>query len=47
MPIRPENRGRYPGDWKAIVERIRCRSGDCCEGSPALGDLFHSAHVVP
>lgn len=23
MPIRPENRGRYPKDWKAISARIR------------------------
>lgn len=34
MPIAPENRGRYPKDWKAIVERVRARSGDRCEGSP-------------
>lgn len=23
MPIRPENRARYPKDWKALSERIR------------------------
>ena len=38
MPIRPENRARYPKDWKAIVERVRDRSGDLCEGSPAFPD---------
>lgn len=38
MPIRPENKARYPKDWKAIVERVRERSGDCCEGSPAFPD---------
>lgn len=38
MPIRPENRARYPKDWKAIVEKVRARSGDCCEGSPAFPD---------
>jgi hypothetical protein len=38
MPIRPENRGRYPADWKAIVARVRERSGDRCEGSPAFPD---------
>lgn len=34
MPIKPENKARYPKDWKAVVERVRERSGDCCEGSP-------------
>ena len=32
MPIRPENKGLYPADWKtAIVPMIRVRSGDRCE----------------
>lgn len=35
MPIKPENRARYPKDWKKIVARIRERSGNRCEGSPA------------
>lgn len=38
MPIAPENRARYPKDWKTIVERVRERSGDSCEGSPAFPD---------
>lgn len=38
MPIKPENRARYPKDWKAIVAQVRERSGDCCEGSPAFPD---------
>jgi hypothetical protein len=38
MPIRPENRARYPKDWKQIVARVRERSGDKCEGSPAFPD---------
>ena len=38
MPIRPENVGRYPRDWKQIVERVREHSGDRCEGSPAFPD---------
>lgn len=38
MPIKPENRARYPKDWKQIVERVRERSGDCCEGSPSFPD---------
>lgn len=31
MPIKPENRGRYPTDWKQIRERILARAGHCCE----------------
>lgn len=38
MPIKPENKDRYPADWSEIVERIRKRSGNCCEGSPAYLD---------
>lgn len=42
MPIRPENRSRYPGgspsskEWKAIRRSILDRAGHCCEGSPAF-----------
>lgn len=38
MPIRKRMKGRYPRDWKAIVARIRVRSGNRCEGSPAYPD---------
>lgn len=39
MPIRPENRARYPADWKTvIVPAVRARSGGRCEGSPAYPD---------
>lgn len=31
MPIKPENKARYPKDWKIIVARIRERSGGRCE----------------
>jgi hypothetical protein len=31
VPIKPENRDKYPADWKAIRERIRNRAGNCCE----------------
>ena len=43
MPILPENRHRYPGgspqskEWRAIVEQIRERSFDFCEGELFLG----------
>lgn len=38
MPIRPENKARYPSDWKAISKRIRENAGNRCEGSPAYPD---------
>ena len=31
MPIRPENKARYPKDWPAISRRIRDRAGQRCE----------------
>lgn len=39
MPIRPENRARYPKEWRAISLSIRAeRAGWRCEGSPAYPD---------
>jgi len=38
MPIRPENRARYPKDWKAISARIRFeRAGGQCECAGECG----------
>lgn len=31
MPIRPENRARYPNDWPKIRARILARAKNCCE----------------
>lgn len=31
MPIKPENRARYPRDWKQIRASILERAGHCCE----------------
>jgi hypothetical protein len=31
MPIRKENRKRYPANWKAISLAIRARAGNRCE----------------
>jgi len=31
MPIRPEEKARYPKDWKAISRRIRERDGNACK----------------
>lgn len=38
MPIKPENRARYPANWKQIVAQVRERSGNRCEGTPAFPD---------
>ena len=52
MPIRPENRARYPKDWPEISQRIRTRAGNRCEfcgvQNHQLGiwteDRWHVAH---
>jgi len=36
MPIRPENRARYPKDWKAISLEVREAAGWVCEGAPGI-----------
>ena len=47
MPIRPENRCRYPKNWKAISLRIRSeRAAWRCEGSPAYPDC-RAVHGEP
>jgi hypothetical protein len=38
VPIRPENKARYPKDWYAISMAARERAGWRCEGSPAFPD---------
>lgn len=38
MPIKPENKGRYPADWKHVRIRILARAGNRCEGSPKHPD---------
>lgn len=34
MPIKPENKAKYPKNWKQIRNRILDRAHNCCEGSP-------------
>ncbi len=49
MPIRAENKHRYPSDWAAIRARILNRAGHRCEGSPAFPDCRadnHQPHPV-
>lgn len=39
MPIRPENRARYPSNWKTEIRpRILARADNRCEGSPDFPD---------
>lgn len=38
MPIRPENRARYPKDWPSIALAAKERAGWRCQGSPAFPD---------
>lgn len=47
MPIKPENRGRYPPNWREIVELVRHRSGDRCEGSPGFYPDCRAANRAP
>lgn len=47
MPIRPENRARYPKNWKSeIVPRIRARSGNRCECTGQCGRSHFYAYDV-
>lgn len=34
MPIKPDNKARYPADWKQIRAKILERAQNRCEGSP-------------
>ncbi len=34
MPIKPENKKRYPSNWKIVRNQILDRAKHCCEGSP-------------
>jgi hypothetical protein len=43
MPIRPENRDRYPADWDRIATGVKRDAGWTCEGSPAYPDC-RAAH---
>jgi 5-methylcytosine-specific restriction endonuclease McrA len=41
MPIKPENKARYPANWKEIRERILRRALHCCEQcSVPNGDII-------
>lgn len=40
MPIRPENKARYPADWPEISRRIRERDGNRCKRCKAQNGAF-------
>lgn len=42
MPIRPENRARYPKDWNAISTAIKDRAGWRCECEGECGRGTHA-----
>src|SRR5262245_18610773 len=42
MPIRPENRSRYPDDWVAISREVKCRAGWRCECEGECGRGTHA-----
>lgn len=44
MPIRPENRNRYPADWSQIRTLLLARANSCCEwcGAPHGMDIFRA-----
>lgn len=47
MPIRPENKARYPKDWKAISLEVRERAGWVCEGAPGIYPDCRAANGEP
>jgi hypothetical protein len=47
MPIRPDQKARYPKDWKAISLEVRERAGWACEGSPGIYPDCRAAHGWP
>lgn len=46
MPIRAENRDRYPPDWPQIAVAVKEAAGWRCVGSPAYPDC-RAAHGKP
>jgi len=46
MPIKPENKARYPKDWRVIAHNAKDRAGWRCEGSPKYPDC-RAVHGLP
>ena len=47
MPIRPENRARYPKDWDAISASIKRRARNRCECRGECGRGTHGTKRCP
>lgn len=47
MPIRPENRDRYPADWSTISRAIKDRAGWRCECLGECGRRTHEGSRCP
>jgi hypothetical protein len=45
MPIRPDQRARYPADWKRLSRQLRADAGWKCQGSPAYPDCRAEAYA--
>jgi 5-methylcytosine-specific restriction endonuclease McrA len=45
MPIRAENRSRYPKDWKAVRSAILVRAGNACE-TDGCGAINGQPHPI-
>ena len=41
MPIRPENRDRYPANWEDIRQAILKREGNCCKWCRVPNGVSH------
>ena len=46
MPIQPENKARYPKDWKAISIRIRERANNRCEGCQVENKTLRDGKLI-
>ena len=45
MPIKPENKHLYPGNWSEIRERIRLRANDKCERCGVINHSWINRHT--
>jgi len=45
MPIKPENKPRYPSNWKEISKKVRSEAGQCCEWCSARNGTWISRKI--
>ena len=46
MPVKPENRKRYPKDWKRFAQLMKSAAGFRCQASPTFPDC-KAVHGFP